>query len=167
MQIEDSTTKIREDPRSNLWGPHSGVLNPAAPYIYNSLCEIVYDSGEVNFLCCNDQPGGLLQVSNSSRCSEASSRTRSHILQKVPCPVGKGFQCRTEYWICLCIRNVTWIVGETSLSEYMVACVCGFCVAFVYYISRDIWAWRWRGMKESPESLGDMKWRSTKVFGLM
>ena len=53
MQIEDSTTKIREDPRSNnLWGPHSGVLNPAAP-IYNSLCEIVYDSGEVNFLCCS------------------------------------------------------------------------------------------------------------------
>ena len=83
----------------------------------------------------------------NSRCSEASSRTRSHILQKVPCPVGKGFQCRSEYWICLCIRNVTWIVGETSLSEYMVACVCGFCVAFVYYISRDIWAW-WRGMKE-------------------
>ena len=42
MQIEDSTTKIREDPRSNLWGPHSGVLNPAAPvmiYIYKRKVE--------------------------------------------------------------------------------------------------------------------------------
>ena len=71
------------------------------------------------------QSGGLLQVSNNSRrwwwSSEACSRTRTDLLQTMPRPVVERLQRLAEYWIRLCIRNVTWIVGETSISMCMVA----------------------------------------------
>ena len=81
-----------------------------------------------------DQSRGLLQVSNGSRCREACSRTRFDILQKLPCPMVERFQCLAEYWICLCICNVTWVMWATTISLFVVGIVWFLCDVRWLYI---------------------------------